>query len=79
MTRAILDIGREDVGIHGLTLLDPRLPIVGASSDHCIVHATAAGSTMHVGDDLVFALNASALLAVMVSPYVPRRPLPGGS
>lgn len=78
MTRAILNIGREDVDIHGLTPLDPRLVIVGASSDHLIVDATAAASTMHVGDDMVFALNYSALLAAMTSPYVEKRPLPGG-
>jgi predicted amino acid racemase len=42
------------------------------------VDATAAASTMHVGDDVVFALNYSALLAVMTSPYVAKRPLPGG-
>ncbi len=78
MTRAILNIGREDVDIHGLTPLDPRLTIVGTSSDHLIVDATAAASTMHIGDDMVFARNSSALLAVMASPYVAKRPLPGG-
>jgi predicted amino acid racemase len=78
MTRAILNIGRQDVDKHGLTPLAPRLTIVGASSDHRIVDATAAASTMQVGDDVVFALNSSALLAVMTSPYVAKRPLPGG-
>jgi len=34
--------------------------------------------TIHVGDDLVFALNYSALLAAMTSPYVQKRPLTGG-
>jgi predicted amino acid racemase len=78
MTRAILHIGREHVDIHGLTPLDPRLTIVGASSDHLIVDATAAASALHVGDDMVFALNYGALLAVMTSPYIAKRPLPGG-
>lgn len=78
MTRAILNIGREDVDIHGLTPLDPRLTIVGTSSDHLIVDATAAASTTHIGDDLVFARNSSALLAVMASPHVAKRPLLGG-
>jgi len=78
MARAILNMGREDVDIHDLTLLDPRLTIVGASSDHLMVEATAAASTMHVGDNVVFAFNCSVLLAVMTSPYGAKRPRSGG-
>jgi predicted amino acid racemase len=73
--RALLNIGREDVDITGIMPVDPRLTIVGASSDHLIVDATAAASSLHVGDDVVFSLNYSALLAAMTSPYVDKRPV----
>jgi predicted amino acid racemase len=75
MDRAILDIGREDVDIAGLTALDARFVILGASSDHLLVDVTAAEGAMQVGDDIVFSLNYSALLATMTSPYVDKRPL----
>jgi predicted amino acid racemase len=75
MDRAILDIGREDVDIAGLMPLDARLVILGASSDHLLVDVTAAEGAMQVGDDIVFSLNYSALLATMTSPYVDKRPL----
>jgi predicted amino acid racemase len=73
--RAILDIGREDVDVAGLQPLDARLAILGASSDHLLVDVTAAEGAIRVGDELAFALNYSALLAVMTSPYVAKRPL----
>jgi predicted amino acid racemase len=73
--RAILDIGREDVDVTGLQPLDARLTILGASSDHLLVDVTAAAGAIRVGDDLAFALNYSALLMVMTSPYVAKRPL----
>jgi predicted amino acid racemase len=73
--RAILDIGREDVDIAGLQPLDARLAILGASSDHLLVDVTAAAGAIRVGDELGFALHYSALLAVMTSPYVAKRPL----
>jgi predicted amino acid racemase len=73
--RAILDIGREDVDIAGITPLDPRLTILGASSDHLLVDATAAAGSLRVGDEVAFALTYSALLATMTSQYVEKRPL----
>jgi ornithine racemase len=71
--RAILDIGREDVDIAGLTPVDPRLTILGASSDHLLVDVTEAADTLQVGDDMAFSLNYSALLAAMTSQYVEKR------
>jgi predicted amino acid racemase len=72
--RALLNIGREDVDVSGLTPLDPRLSILGASSDHLILDVTAAGGSVRVGDTIAFTLNYSALLAAMTSPYVQKRP-----
>ena len=73
--RAILNIGREDVDVDGLRPLDTRLAILGASSDHLIVDVTRAKEAIRMGDSIAFSLNYSALLAVMTSPYVEKRPL----
>lgn len=73
--RAILNIGREDVDVAGIRPLDTRLAILGASSDHLLVDVTDAKETIRIGDTLAFSLNYSALLAVMTSPYVEKRPL----
>jgi predicted amino acid racemase len=75
--RAILNIGREDVDIEGITPMDPRLSILGASSDHMIVDVTDLKKKIQVGEELAFALNYSALLAAMTSRYVEKRLLRG--
>lgn len=74
--RAILNIGREDVDIQGLTPLDPTLKILGGSSDYVIVDVTAAKGGIEVGAELVFSLNYAALVAAMTSHYVEKCPLP---
>lgn len=76
--RAILNVGREDVDVEGLLPLDPRLKILGASSDYLIVDATEAAGRIRVGGEITFSLNYSALLAAMTSQYVEKRPLKGG-
>jgi predicted amino acid racemase len=73
--RAILNIGREDVDVDGLRPLDTRLAILGASSDHLIVDVTNAKEAIRIGNTIAFSLNYSALLAVMTSPYVEKRPI----
>jgi predicted amino acid racemase len=69
MLRALVNVGREDVAVEGLSPLDGRLSILGASSGYTAVDATAAPD-LRVGDKLAFALSYGALLAVMDSPYV---------
>jgi predicted amino acid racemase len=68
--RALVNVGREDVVAEGLVPLDSRLTILGASSDYLIVDVSAAGGAVRVGDELAFAPNYAALLALMSSPYV---------
>ena len=75
MDRAIVNIGREDVDVKGIWPTDSRLSIVGASSDHLILDATAAADAIQVGDDISFSMNYSALLAAMTSPYVAKCPI----
>jgi predicted amino acid racemase len=71
--RALLNIGREDTDIEGMTPLDPRLSVLGASSDYVIVDVTAAQGSVEVGQELGFSLNYAALLAAMDSGYVEKR------
>ncbi|MCK5276452.1 MAG: alanine/ornithine racemase family PLP-dependent enzyme [Alphaproteobacteria bacterium] len=73
--RALLNVGREDVDIRGLTPLDSRLSILGGSSGYLILDVTGARGGISVGDEIAFAPNYSALLAAMTSEYVEKRSL----
>jgi predicted amino acid racemase len=79
MDRALLNVGRQDVQVGGLTPLDGRLRIIGATSDYTVLDVTGAGGELRVGDQVVFSLNYAALLAAMTSGYVKKRPLLGGT
>jgi len=67
ISRAILNVGRQDVSV--LDLL-PRqdVEIIGASSDHLILDAKSSG--LRVGDEVEFDMYYGALLSTMTSPYV---------
>lgn len=75
MIRGILNIGREDVDVEGLTPLDSDLSIIGASSDHLLLNITEAIKRPQLGDRIGFTLNYGALLAGMTSAYVLKKPL----
>ena len=66
--RAILAVGRQDIDL-SLEPLDPGLEILGGSSDHLLLDASAAGA-LKVGDIAAFIPGYGALLAAMTSPYV---------
>jgi len=70
IVRALLNVGREDVVVEGLTPQDQRVVILGASSGYLIVDVTAVADSIRVGDTLSFLLNYAALLAAMTSAYV---------
>ena len=67
--RAIAAIGRQDVRTDGLTPLDPRIEIIGASSDHLLLDFTGAPE-YKVGDTVSFGLDYGALLSASTSAYV---------
>jgi predicted amino acid racemase len=71
--RALVNVGREDVDVEGLTPLDSRLLVLGASSDYLILDVSAAASELRVGDEVLFSLSYGALLATMDSQYVDAR------
>ena len=75
MQRALLNIGREDVLVEGLTPLMPELRILGGSSGYLVVDVTPAPASVCVGDELSFTMSYGALLATMTSGYVEKRVL----
>ena len=78
IVRALLNVGREDINVEGLTPQDPRAKILGASSGYLIVDVTEAADSIQVGDTLSFLLNYAALLAAMTSGYVKKHACRGG-
>lgn len=69
MMRGILNIGRQDVSINGLSPRAPYLEVLGATSDHLLIDLTQAPD-YKIGDIISFDVNYAALLAAMTSPFV---------
>ena len=69
MLRGIAAIGRQDVDTGGLTPIDPRIEILGASSDHLLLDLTNAPE-YRVGSTVSFIPDYSALLSASTSKYV---------
>lgn len=77
--RALLNVGREDIDPDGVTALDSKVEIVGASSGYLVVDVTETDRSIKVGDTLSFSLNYGALLAAMTSKYVKKHIYNGDS
>ena len=75
--RALINVGREDVNIEGITPLDSRIKILGGSSGYLVLDVSAMEGDISVGDELTFSLNYSALLTAMTSEYVKKHTLQG--
>lgn len=73
--RGILNIGREDVSPEHLIPIDPKLELIGASSDHLIVDIEAVNPPLQVGTTVSFNMSYPALLAAMTSEYVRKTPV----
>ena len=76
--RAILNVGRQDVSVEGMTPVDQDVSIIGASSGYVIADVTRTEGRLRVGDELAFGLNYPALLAAMTSPYVEKETIGAG-
>ena len=76
--RALLNVGREDITVHGVRPHDRRFEVLGASSGYLILNVSPAAGRLGVGDELCFSLDYSALLAIMTSEYVEKRFMRGG-
>ncbi|NCF18187.1 MAG: alanine/ornithine racemase family PLP-dependent enzyme [Haliea sp.] len=75
---ALLNVGREDVDVAGITPLVPGVRILGASSGYLILDVSALAGKLRIGGELTFALNYSALLRAMTSEYVKKQPVRNG-
>ncbi|KUK49219.1 MAG: Alanine racemase domain protein [Actinobacteria bacterium 66_15] len=71
--RAILAMGRQDTVPEGLTPVDPRVVVLGASSDHLVVDVHDLPEPPGLGDAIEFVPNYAATLAAFTSPYVEKR------
>lgn len=68
--RAILAIGRQDIGNNNIHPLDKQTKIIGASSDHLILDITDSNISYKVGDEITFDVEYGSLLSLMTSQYV---------
>ena len=68
--RAILNVGREDTVVEGLSPVEKGITILGASSDHLLLDVTDARLPVKLGDRPHFQPNYAALLSAMTSEYV---------
>lgn len=71
INRGILGIGRQDVLVDGLFPLDEGVEILGASSDHIILHLK--NNNHKVGSIVKFGLNYGALVRTFTSDYVHKK------
>ncbi len=69
-TRAILDLGEQDVLPKSLNPLDKKLEVLHASSDHLIVDITESEKEYKIGEQISFNMTYGALLRVMTSHYI---------
>ena len=68
--RAIVAIGQQDTDPDSVSPNDPKIDILGASSDHMILDVTGSDSNYKVGDILFFTLGYGGLLKASTSGYV---------
>ena len=68
--RAIIAVGKQDTNLDGMTPLDPKIDILGGSSDHTILDVTNSDTEYKVGDVVSFKLDYGAVLKLATSAYV---------
>lgn len=68
--RAICALGRQDAPPEALRPVDPRVRVLGASSDHLVLDVHDLPTPPAVGDPIEFVPGYSATLALFTSPYV---------
>ena len=68
--QALLDLGRQDTAINGLTPFE-NMKILGGSSDYLVVNVI--DNDFHIGQKVNFNLNYEALLRAMASPYITKK------
>ncbi|MRS12382.1 MAG: alanine/ornithine racemase family PLP-dependent enzyme [Actinobacteria bacterium] len=71
--RAICAIGHQDVVPTDIAPLDPRVRVLGASSDHLVLDVEDLPEAPRPGDAISFVPGYSATLRLFTSPYVEKR------
>lgn len=68
--RAIIAIGQQDTDPGSMEPLDPKIDILGASSDHMILDVSQSDTQYKPGDVLAFKVGYGGMLKTATSPYV---------
>lgn len=68
--RAVLALGRQDVVPESLVPVDPRVQVLGASSDHLVLDVEDLPEPPRLGQPIAFIPGYAATLAAFTSPYV---------
>jgi len=68
--QALIDLGRQDTAINGLTPME-NIKILGASSDYLVVEII--DNDLYIGQKMHFNLNYEALLRAIGSPYISKK------
>jgi len=71
--RALVAVGKQDVGIPHLTPHDPGIQVLEGSSDVFVADVTDSATRYRVGDILTFSMDYFAILPAMVSSFVEKR------
>ena len=69
MRRGICLVGRQDIDADTLKPRDPRIKVLGASSDHLLLDMTGAPE-IQLGSEILFDVGYGSLLRAYTSPYV---------
>ena len=77
LKRALLNVGREDIDLKGLSQANENIIIIGASSGYLGIDISQTTASIKLGDVLSFKVNYGALLAAMTSEYVYKEIQPG--
>jgi predicted amino acid racemase len=70
---ALVNLGTVDTDAGGLSPLDPRLRVLGGSSDYLVVDVSEARGELRVGDRVSFVPGYGAMVRAASSPYVELR------
>ncbi|SHH54148.1 Predicted amino acid racemase [Clostridium collagenovorans DSM 3089] len=70
MNRAIVNLGKQDVRVEGISPKDKDIEVLGASSDHLILNLSKSNKNYKLGDTIEFNMDYGALLQSMTSEYI---------
>lgn len=70
LKRAIVAIGKQDIDITSISVVDKEIEILGASSDHMILNMNGCSKKYDIGDKVEFNLEYGGLVSAATSKYV---------